>query len=73
MLLIIYWRYEYAGFLPPTSGTAFVNGHDIRKDIQGVRTSLGLCPQHDILFDSLTVHEHLTFFAKVGNYILNII
>ncbi|GFO39497.1 ATP-binding cassette transporter sub-family a, partial [Plakobranchus ocellatus] len=53
------------GFIPPTSGTAEVNGCDIRNNIQGVRESLGLCPQHDILFDTLTVQEHLQFFAKL--------
>lgn len=26
---------------------------------------LGICPQHNILFDSLTVEEHLWFFAKL--------
>ena len=31
-------------------------------------TSLsGLCPQHDVLFDRLTVEEHLWFFAKLKN------
>ena len=54
-----------AGFFPPTSGTAIVNGFDIRHDIDKVRTSLGLCPQHNILFDDLTVQEHLIFFTKV--------
>ena len=54
-----------AGFLRPSGGTAFVNGHDIRTNIEGVRDSLGLCPQHDVLFDTLTVAEHLEFFAKV--------
>ena len=58
-----------AGFIPPTSGTAFVNGFDISKDINNVRSSLGLCPQHDILFDNLTVEEHLYFFAKVSQYL----
>ncbi|KAL3876097.1 hypothetical protein ACJMK2_033975 [Sinanodonta woodiana] len=53
------------GFIPPTSGAAFVNGYDIRKDIANVRSSLGLCPQHDVLFDTLTVEEHLVFFAKL--------
>ncbi|GFO27722.1 ATP-binding cassette sub-family a member [Plakobranchus ocellatus] len=53
------------GFIPPTSGTAEVNGCDIRDNIQGVRQSLGLCPQHNILFDALTVREHLEFFAKL--------
>lgn len=53
------------GFIPPTSGTATVNGYDIRKDIAGVRNSLGLCPQHNILFDTMTVTEHLDFFASL--------
>ncbi|XP_072043597.1 phospholipid-transporting ATPase ABCA3-like [Amphiura filiformis] len=51
------------GLIPPTSGTAVVNNYDIRTDIDGVRSSLGLCPQHDVLFDELTVEEHLYFFA----------
>lgn len=54
------------GFIPPTSGFATVAGYDIRYDIEHVRENLGLCPQHDVLFDSLTVAEHLYFFAKVG-------
>ncbi|KAK7486553.1 hypothetical protein BaRGS_00022219, partial [Batillaria attramentaria] len=53
------------GFLPPTSGTAYVNGYDIRTDINSVRNNLGLCPQHNILFATLTVDEHLTFFARL--------
>ncbi|CAG5129798.1 unnamed protein product [Candidula unifasciata] len=51
------------GFYPPTSGTALVNGYDIRHEISDVRNSLGLCPQHDILFDNLTVEEHMIFFG----------
>lgn len=53
------------GLFPPSKGTAIVNGHDIRTDIDGVHTQLGLCPQHDVLYDNLTVEEHLYFFAKV--------
>lgn len=40
-------------------------GHDIRVDMPGVRASLGLCPQHNILFDDLTVSEHIYFFSKL--------
>lgn len=54
-----------AGFLPPTSGTAWINKLDITRDMEKIRKSLGLCPQHDILFDLLTVSEHLAFFAQV--------
>ncbi|XP_055893939.1 phospholipid-transporting ATPase ABCA3-like isoform X2 [Biomphalaria glabrata] len=52
------------GFIPPTKGTAFINGYDICKNIVAVRKSLGMCPQHDILFDNLTCKEHLWFFSK---------
>ncbi|XP_052859763.1 phospholipid-transporting ATPase ABCA3-like [Anopheles cruzii] len=53
------------GMFSPSSGTALVNGYDIRKDIEGVRFSLGLCPQHNVLFNELTVAEHLKFFAQL--------
>lgn len=53
------------GFLPPTSGTAKVNGYDIVTQMAQVRSSLGYCPQHNILFPSLTVEEHLNFFARL--------
>jgi len=50
----------------PTSGTALVGGFDIRTDIHKVRESLGLCPQHNVLFEELTVREHIYFFGKVS-------
>lgn len=53
------------GMIPPTSGTALINGRDIRTDLDGVRDSLGLCPQHNILFDELTVKEHIIFFSRL--------
>nr|CAD7595204.1 unnamed protein product [Timema genevievae] len=52
------------GMITPTSGTALVGGYDVRTDIEGVRASLGLCPQHNVLFGELTVREHLYFFSK---------
>lgn len=61
----VFIYYLFSGFLPPSGGTAIVNGYDIREDIASVRSSLGLCPQHDVLFDTMTVEEHLIFFAKV--------
>nr|XP_018668972.1 ATP-binding cassette sub-family A member 3-like isoform X3 [Ciona intestinalis] len=53
------------GFFPPTSGDAKIMGHSILDDMKGVRESLGLCPQFNILFDLLTVDEHLYFFARL--------
>jgi len=54
-----------AGFLPPTGGTAYINGLNMRRDMVKIRESLGLCPQHDVLFETMTVEEHLIFFARV--------
>ncbi|XP_069761376.1 phospholipid-transporting ATPase ABCA3 isoform X2 [Narcine bancroftii] len=53
------------GLYPPTSGTALINGFNICQDMALVRKSLGLCPQHDVLFDNLTVEEHLSFFYRL--------
>ncbi|XP_041357912.1 phospholipid-transporting ATPase ABCA1-like isoform X2 [Gigantopelta aegis] len=53
------------GLFPPTSGTAFIYGKDIRKDINNIRQNLGMCPQHNVLFDLLTVKEHIWFYARL--------
>ncbi|KAM7379618.1 hypothetical protein PAMP_005160 [Pampus punctatissimus] len=51
------------GLFPPTSGTAYINGRDIRTDMNIIRTSMGMCPQHNILFNHLTVEEHILFYS----------
>lgn len=53
------------GLFPPTSGEAKINGRSIYTDMDGIRESLGLCPQHNVLFDRLTVKEHLEFFSAL--------
>lgn len=53
------------GLYQPTSGTAFIQGKDIRTDINSVRSSLGMCPKHNVLFNELTVKEHIIFFSKL--------
>uniref|UniRef100_A0A3Q3H2P5 ABC transporter domain-containing protein n=1 Tax=Labrus bergylta TaxID=56723 RepID=A0A3Q3H2P5_9LABR len=51
------------GMFPPTSGTANIYGNDIRTDMDAVRLSLGMCPQHNILFHHMTVAEHILFYS----------
>ncbi|XP_030704320.1 phospholipid-transporting ATPase ABCA3 isoform X2 [Globicephala melas] len=53
------------GLFPPTSGRAYISGYEISQDMAQIRKSLGLCPQHDVLFDNLTVAEHLYFYAQL--------
>jgi len=53
------------GMFPPTSGTAIINGSDIRTNIEGARMSLGICPQHNVLFDEMSVSNHIRFFSRM--------
>ncbi|KAL6318772.1 hypothetical protein AAG906_001245 [Vitis piasezkii] len=55
------------GLTVPTSGTAFVEGLDIRTDMDGIYTSMGVCPQHDLLWETLTGREHLLFYGRLKN------
>uniref|UniRef100_A0A673INR0 P-type phospholipid transporter n=1 Tax=Sinocyclocheilus rhinocerous TaxID=307959 RepID=A0A673INR0_9TELE len=51
------------GMFPPTSGTAYIYGKDIRTDMDAIRKSLGMCPQHNIIFHHMTVAEHILFYS----------
>ncbi|KAG1677979.1 ATP-binding cassette sub-family A member 2 [Nymphon striatum] len=53
------------GLFPPSSGYAVIYGHDIRSEMDNIRKSLGMCPQHNVLFNELTVEEHLWFYSRL--------
>lgn len=44
-------RSVLTGLFPPTSGTVYIKGMDIRHDMDFIRRTLGVCPQHNVLFD----------------------
>ncbi|KAJ0055813.1 hypothetical protein NL108_012856, partial [Boleophthalmus pectinirostris] len=56
------------GLFPPTSGTALINGYDILSDMDAIRKFLGMCPQHNVLFNELTVEEHIYFYARLKGW-----
>jgi ABC-2 type transport system ATP-binding protein len=51
--------------LPPTSGSASVNGFDVVKKADDVRRSIGVIPQAMTSDLELTVEENLIIFAKL--------
>jgi ATP-binding cassette subfamily A (ABC1) protein 3 len=53
------------GLYTPTSGDAVINGYSILTDMDEIRKNLGLCPQHNVLFERLTVKEHLMLFGML--------
>ncbi len=52
-----------AGFLEPTSGSAFVAGHDSRKDPIAARRHLGYLPEGAPAYPDMTVADFLAFVA----------
>ncbi|KAF8937008.1 ATP-binding cassette sub- A member 1 [Dissophora ornata] len=53
------------GVTGPTSGNAFLFNRSILTDMQEIRASMGVCPQHDVLFDDLTCWEHMQLYAGI--------
>jgi ABC-2 type transport system ATP-binding protein len=51
------------GLLDPTSGTATVGGHDIRREPEGVKRMIGYMSQRFSLYEDLTVAENIRFFG----------
>ena len=61
------------GLISPDSGSgletgAFIYGHNILQEMEQIRYSMGVCPQHDVLFENLTVREHILFFAQLKGH-----
>jgi ATP-binding cassette subfamily A (ABC1) protein 3 len=53
------------GVLPATHGSVTIFGVDIATNPTAARSALGVCAQSDILFDELSVIEHMRLFAAI--------
>ena len=53
------------GVMPVDGGDAMVFGKSIRKQMGSLQRTMGVCPQHDVLWDQLTARQHLTMFAHL--------
>lgn len=56
------------GIYAPDDGTAYILGNNINTQMDKIQTNLGFCPQHDILYDDLTVAEHIDLVASIKGY-----
>ncbi|XP_028015270.2 phospholipid-transporting ATPase ABCA7 [Eptesicus fuscus] len=54
-----------SGLFPPTRGSAYVLGHNVQTSMAAIRPHLGVCPQYNVLFDLLTVDEHIWFYGRL--------
>ena len=64
----------YVGLLQPdgawtgngdSSGDAVIYGKSVLREMDSIRRSMGICPQHDVLFEHLTVKDHILLFARI--------
>mmetsp|Transcript_12303 Transcript_12303/g.40386 ORF Transcript_12303/g.40386 Transcript_12303/m.40386 type:complete len:2003 (+) Transcript_12303:62-6070(+) len=55
------------GFLEPSSGSAAVEGFSIRSQMDNIYSVMGVCPQDDCLWGTLTAREHLLFYGRLKN------
>lgn len=53
------------GILDPTSGDGHVVGHDIRRDAEKIKQSIGYMTQRFSLYEDLTVAENIRFYAGI--------
>jgi len=53
------------GLLRPSSGVVNVFGMRMPQDITAIRHIMGFCPQHDVLFNDLTVSSHIDLFMVI--------
>jgi ABC-2 type transport system ATP-binding protein len=53
------------GLLNPTSGSAWINGYDVKTQLSKVKRSIGYLPQDFGLYDYMRVYEYLDLIGKM--------
>lgn len=53
------------GYLPPSSGTARIAGHDIVEDSMAARRQIGYLPESTPLYPEMTISDYLHFMARL--------
>ncbi|KAI7820422.1 hypothetical protein BC939DRAFT_234263 [Gamsiella multidivaricata] len=56
-----------SGLTKSTGGDATFYGLSMNNEMTEIRSMMGVCPQHDILFDDLTAEEHIQLYAGLKN------
>ena len=57
------------GLYPPSSGSAYIMGYNLSTQLDRIRSTIGYCPQVDILYENFTIKEHLELVASVSKKI----
>ena len=55
------------GLIPPTEGTAIVNGVDVIEEPLQSRRNVGLLPENAGFYENLTARQNLQFYAELAD------
>lgn len=53
------------GILQPDSGVINILGYNYYTEMTRIRGKTGVCLQIDVLYEDLTVREHIEYYANV--------
>ena len=53
------------GLISPTQGEAYVEGYDVKKDLQKIKELIGVCPQQAAIYQYLNAKENIKLFGKL--------
>jgi len=56
------------GMQTPTTGEAWIGGDSMITELPNVYKHIGVCPQFDLLWEELTIEEHLLFYLRLKGY-----
>ena len=56
------------GLLQPTSGSAWIGGHDVQKEPLKAKFITGFIPDRPFLYEKLTATEFMHFVSKLYRY-----
>ena len=56
----------FLNFIPPTTGTCFINGIDVTKDPLEAKKYVAFVSENVMLYGNFTARQNLDFFAKLG-------
>lgn len=55
-----------------SSGEATIYGKSVKREIDEVRQEIGLCQQLDVLYDLVSIEEHLKMTLRIRTGVKNV-
>jgi ATP-binding cassette subfamily A (ABC1) protein 3 len=52
------------GMIETSAGRATLYGRDVQDEMDEIRTFMGVCPQHDVLFRCEGVHKRMSMVGE---------